>query len=108
MNNLIRTILLFIFISNSVFAGDCSSQAKEIAKMNLDQVARQIGHNSSDVNEQASFVRAEKVKIDADLYETLATYAIGGSIYKGNYTITATLDESCAVRSVSIHDDSTL
>ncbi len=93
--------------ASSVFAADCTSDVKSIAKSNLDQVAVKYGFESSDIG-NAKLVRTKKVKITRKLKETLSVFSVEGYIYKGEYTVSVTVDESCAVRAVSIHDDSTL
>ena len=97
-----------LLTSVSVFAADCSVDATEIAKTNLDQVARKYGFESSYVEGPAKLVKKTKVEIVKGIYETLSVYSSDGYIYKGEYTITVTVDSSCAVRNLKIHDNSTL
>lgn len=101
-------ILLVLTLSTSSFAFDCSVQAKKVAKMNLDQVAIIYGFESSDVIDSAVLVRTETVKVTVDITETLSVFSVAGNIYKGNYTVTVTLDSFCGTRNVNIHDDSTI
>lgn len=96
---------LLSLISNLSFADNCSNDAKAVAKMNLDQVAGKIGFESSDID-AAKFVKKQKVKITEKVSETLTVYSVPGHIYRADYTVTITLDESCAVRTLTIHDDS--
>ena len=101
-------IVLLTLITSTTFAADCAQDAKEVAKMNLDQVARKYGFESSDIVDSAKVVKTVKVKITKDISETLTVFSVAGSIYKGDYSLLITLDESCAVRAVTIHDDASL
>lgn len=101
-------LLLLLITTASSYASDCSLEAQKAAKMNLDQVARQYGFESSDVVDSAIFVRTETVKVTEDITETLSVFSVDGYIYKGSYTVTVTLDSLCGIRSLNIHDDSTL
>ena len=104
MKNIFLT--LGLLASFNSFASDCSQDAKDIAKVNLDQVAKKYGFDSSDVIDSAKLVKTVQVKISKTESETLSVFAVDGYIYKGSYTVTATLDSMCAVRNISIKDDS--
>ena len=98
--------LLVLTLSTASFASDCSQEAKNVAKINLDQVARQYGFESSDVLDSATLVIQETVKVTDDISETLSVFSVDGYIYKGSYTVTVTLDSLCGVRNINIQDDS--
>ena len=93
-------VLLALALSSHSFATECSSEAKDIAKINLDQVAKKYGFESSDIVDAARLVKTVQVK-----GETLSVFAIDGYIYKGSYTVTATLDSMCALRKINIQED---
>ena len=102
----LSTILLMALVSTSAFAKDCSKVAKSVAKMNLAQVARKYGFDSANMGVgAATLIRTKKVKITEKTLETLSVFEVGGYIYKASYTAKVTLDESCAIRNVSIQDD---
>ena len=98
---------LLSFISFNSFAADCLKEAKEVAKINLDQVAHQYGFETSDVSE-AKLIKKLKIKISKNITDNLSVFNVYGSIYKGTYTLTVTLDDSCAIHALTVHDDSTL
>ena len=87
----------------SAFAEDCKSDALEIAKVNLDQVARKYGFDASDIDgvRASTIIRSEPKNPNS---EKLLAFTIDGSIYKGLYTVTVVTDLSCATRSVNIAD----
>ena len=89
---------------SSALAEDCKSDALEIAKLNLDQVARKYGFDNSDIGgiRSSRIIRSQPKNPNS---EKLLAFTIDGSIYKGLYTITVVTDASCAVRSVKIVDD---
>jgi hypothetical protein len=88
----------------SAFAEDCKSDALEIAKLNLDQVARKYGFDASEIGaiRSSGTIRAQPKNPNS---EKLLAFTIDGSIYKGLYTVTVVTDLSCATRSVKIVDD---
>ena len=98
---------LFSFFTSNTFAAECLKEAKDIAKTNLDQVAHQYGFESSDVSD-VKLIKKLKIKISKNITDNLSVFNVYGSIYKGSYTLTVTLDESCAIRDLKVHDDSTL
>ena len=80
----------------SSFAEDCKADANEIAQAALNQVAKKYGFESADLGEaHARGVDRQKLSI----------YQVDGSIYKASYTVTVSLDESCALRRLSIQED---
>jgi hypothetical protein len=96
--------ILATIISSSSFAASCGQDARDLAKMNLDQVAKKYGFDSADIG-TSKFVKKEKVKIAGNLSETLSTYQVNGGIYKANYSVRVKVDESCALRSLSVRED---
>lgn len=94
---------LLALYSFSTFATDCSEDAKQIGKMNLDQVAIKYGHKNSDIFSDVTFLGTKRVKLFKNIKEDLYEYKVLGSIYKAEYRINVTVNEECAVRSVSIH-----
>jgi hypothetical protein len=100
----ITIALLATIISASSFAASCGQDAREIAKMNLDQVAKKYGFESADIG-SSKFVGKEKVKISGNISEVISSYEVQGGIYKASYTVKVKVDESCAVRSVSVKED---
>jgi hypothetical protein len=99
--------LLTLMMTASARAEDCKANAISVAKMNLDQVAKQYGFETSDIAGGA-LIRTMKVKVTKTVSEKLSIYRVSGSIYKASYSVTVALDDSCAVRSVNIHDDASL
>jgi hypothetical protein len=97
-------VILAAIVSTSSFAGSCEQDARDVAKLNLDQVARKYGFESSDLG-SSKLVGKEKVKITEKVSETLSSFEVNGGIYRANYTVKVKLDESCAVRNVSIRED---
>jgi hypothetical protein len=96
--------LLATMISASTFAASCGQDAREIAKLNLDQVAKKYGFESSDIG-ASKFVGKEKVKVSGNISEIISSYEVNGGIYKASYKVKVKVDESCAVRSISIRED---
>ncbi len=86
---------------------NCLAEAKIVAKMNLDQFAKQYGYESSEIA-GAALVRTMKVKITKTFSEKLSVIKVDGSIYRATYTVTVVMDDACAVHSVNIHDDASL
>ena len=96
--------ILAAIISTSSFASSCEYDVREIAKLNLDQVARKYGFESSDLG-SIKLVGKEKVKITENVSETISSFVVNGGVYKANYTVKVKVDELCAVRNVSIRED---
>jgi hypothetical protein len=88
-------LALFALPLTSALAEDCKQDALQIAKMNLDQVAKKYGFDSSDIGEARSNGKAGKAGI----------YQVDGSIYKASYTVTLRLDSDCALQSLRISED---
>ncbi|MEA9356468.1 hypothetical protein SHI21_09650 [Bacteriovorax sp. PP10] len=101
-------IALSLVISSVSFADDCSSAALDIAKMNLDQVARSYGFESSDIDGVSSKVEKVSAQVTKETSEVLNVYTVNGYVYKASYTVKVILDSLCAVHNLSIKDDSTL
>ncbi len=102
-----KTLILFalaLLPLTSAFAEDCKTDALEIAKLNLDQVARKYGFDASEIGgiRSSETIRAQPKNPNS---EKLLAFTIDGSIYKGLYTVTVVTDLSCATRSVKIVDD---
>jgi hypothetical protein len=89
-------LALFALPLNSALAEDCKQDALQIAKMNLDQVAKKYGFDSSDIGE----AHARNSKSDK-----LSIYQVDGAIYKAQYTVTIRFDSSCALQSLQISED---
>ncbi len=100
----ITLAILVAIIATSSFAASCEQDAREIAKLNLDQVARKYGFESSDLG-ASKLVSKEKVKISGNISEMISSFEVNGGVYKANYTVKVKVDESCAVRNVSIRED---
>lgn len=95
MKNII-SVLSLILISSPALAKNCDKEAVAIAKLNLDSKAKAYGFNSSDIMESS----LKKLSEGADTI----SYSISGEIYKGEYEITLSLDNSCSIKSLNIKD----
>jgi hypothetical protein len=88
-------------ISSAVFAGtapECSKQALDLAKMNLDAKAKAYGFSESHI--VASSLKSEKPAANG-----LLAFSVGGEIYKGKYAIKVVLEDSnCGIVSLKIVD----
>lgn len=106
MKTTLGILTLASLMATSAFASDCSKEAKEIAKMNLDQVARINGFKSSDIIGSPTLLKTKDVEVTEDMIEKVSTFTVDGYIYKASYTVTVTLGGFCDVRNVTVHDDS--
>lgn len=95
---------LSLIISSVSFASDCSQEAIKVAQVNLDQVAKSYGFNYSDISPDSSDIPAEIITDKNG--EELSVHTVYGSVYKAGYTVKVTLDSLCAIRNISIQDDS--
>lgn len=99
-------LALSLVISSVSFANDCSQEAMNVAKVNLDQRARSYGFEYSSISPDSADLPVEI--ITAQNGEVLSVHTVYGSIYKAEYTVKVTLDSLCAIHNVSIQDDSSL
>lgn len=99
-------LALSLVISSVSFASECSPEAINVAKMNLDQVAKSYGFDNSEISQDSADNVIEI--IIAKNGEELSVHTVYGYIYKAGYTVKVTLDSLCAIRNVSIQDDSSL